>query len=259
MQELKTLEDLEEYQKKSLAVLLLLEEGDESSLKKYQTFTMNYEDVPFAYSTNEELKKKLDVTQKVAFVVLRDFDDGNKFLVLDELADMSGFKSFFEAVRFPIVMKFDQQAAERIFGTQASAMIYFSDEQDEGYETFKKFASDNSNKILFSHSEITKDLGARLAEYIGITADQTGAVRILKFSGGNLDKFQVDDTSAEGLLAALENFEAGELKAYYKSEPIPETNTEAVKVIVGNSFEEMVLKSDKYVLLEAYAPWCGHC
>lgn len=21
----------------------------------------------------------------------------------------------------------------------------------------------------------------------------------------------------------------------------------------------MVLKSDKYVLLEAYAPWCGHC
>lgn len=68
---------------------------------------MNYEDVPFAYTTSQEIKDKLEVTQKVGFVVLRDFDDGNKFLVLEELNDMNGFKSFFEAVRFPIVMKFD--------------------------------------------------------------------------------------------------------------------------------------------------------
>lgn len=117
---------------------------------------------------------------------------------------MNGFKSFFEAVRFPIVMKFDQQAAERIFGTQASAMIYFSDNEDEGYETFKTFASENSNKILFSHSAITQDLGARLAEYIGITSEDSGSVRILKFAGGNLDKFRVDDVTAEGLKTALE-------------------------------------------------------
>jgi len=94
---------------------------------------MNYEDVPFAYSTSSDVRSKFEVTQKVGFVVLRDFDDGNKFLVLDELNDMNGFKSFFEAVRFPTVMKFDQQAAERIFGTQASAMVYFSDDEDEGY------------------------------------------------------------------------------------------------------------------------------
>lgn len=68
---------------------------------------MNYEDVPFAFTSSLEIKDKLEVTQKVGFVVLRDFDDGNKFLVLDELKDMTGFKSFFEAVRFPIVMKFD--------------------------------------------------------------------------------------------------------------------------------------------------------
>lgn len=81
----------------------------------------------------------------------------------------------------------------------------------------------------------------------------------MKFSGGNLDKFRIQDVSPEGLKVALEEFETGSLKAYYKSEPVPETNTEAVKVVVGNTFEEFVVKSDKYVLLEAYAPWCGHC
>lgn len=51
----------------------------------------------------------------------------------------------------------------------------------------------------------------------------------------------------------------GKLKPYYKSEPIPEINTEAVRVVVGDTFEEMILESQKYILFEAYAPWCGHC
>ena len=43
---------------------------------------------------------------------------------------------------------------------------------------------------------------------------------------------------------------------YLKSDPIPETNSGIVKIIVGNNFEEMVLNSNKFVLFEAYAPWC---
>lgn len=138
-------------------------------------------------------------------------------------------------------------------------MIYFSDSDDEGLKTFREFATQNTNKILFSHSFITKDLGARLAEFIGITSEDSGSVRIIKFNEGNLDKYKITDVSVEGLTQALNDFESGSLRAYYKSEAIPETNTEAVKVIVGDSFEDLVLKSNKFVLLEAYAPWCGHC
>lgn len=107
-------------------------------------------------------------------------------------------------------------------------MVYFSDDEDAGFQTFQEFAKENTNKILFTHSSITKDLGARLAEYIGITGDQKGAIRILKFEGGNLDKFEIKDNSKEGLAKGLEDFEKGNLKAYYKSEPIPETNNEPV-------------------------------
>lgn len=46
---------------------------------------------------------------------------------------------------------------------------------------------------------------------------------------------------------------------YYKSEPIPQSNNEPVKVIVADQFDSLVLRSGKFVLLEAYAPWCGHC
>jgi protein disulfide-isomerase A1 len=139
-------------------------------------------------------------------------------------------------------------------------MIYFSDSKDSGYETFKEFAAANTDKnLLFSYSTITQDLGARLSEFIGLTAKDTGAVRIINFNGQALDKYAVDGSSVETLTQAVADYKDGKLKAYYKSEPVPETNSEAVKVVVGDTFEEMVLNSDKYVLLEAYAPWCGHC
>merc|ERR1719158_1006515 len=50
----------------------------------------------------------------------------------------------------------------------------------------------------------------------------------------------------------------GKVEPSLKSEAIPATNDEPVKVVVGKTFEEIVL-GGKNVFLEIYAPWCGHC
>jgi len=51
----------------------------------------------------------------------------------------------------------------------------------------------------------------------------------------------------------------GKLAPSLKSEPIPESNDEAVKVIVGKQFDEIVKDETKDVFVKYYAPWCGHC
>lgn len=68
-----------------------------------------------------------------------------------------------------------------------------------------------------------------------------------------------DEFSMENLENFLKDYEAGKIEAYMKSEPIPESNDAGVKVAVGKNFDELVTSSTKDVLIEFYAPWCGHC
>jgi protein disulfide-isomerase A1 len=54
----------------------------------------------------------------------------------------------------------------------------------------------------------------------------------------------------------------GTIQPQLKSEEIPEAGEDVdghVQIVVGKSFDAIVKDSKKDVLLEIYAPWCGHC
>jgi len=56
----------------------------------------------------------------------------------------------------------------------------------------------------------------------------------------------------------MKDFKDGKVAAHKKSQPIPAEN-EPVKVVVAETLDDIVFKSGKNVLIEFYAPWCGHC
>jgi len=67
-----------------------------------------------------------------------------------------------------------------------------------------------------------------------------------------------DEFDEDVLEEFVDQLLAGKAKAYVKSEKVPKTQGDVVKV-VGNNFKNIVLDDSKDVMIEFYAPWCGHC
>eukprot|EP00750_Incisomonas_marina_P009867 INCI16165.2.p1 GENE.INCI16165.2~~INCI16165.2.p1 ORF type:complete len:545 (-),score=105.61 INCI16165.2:915-2549(-) len=65
----------------------------------------------------------------------------------------------------------------------------------------------------------------------------------------------------EAIVDFVTQFQKGELVPILKSEPVPEQAVAAGEVVkvVGQTFDEVVVNSDHWVLLQIFAPWCGHC
>ena len=69
-----------------------------------------------------------------------------------------------------------------------------------------------------------------------------------------------DEITAENIEAFGQSVIDGTAHVEYKSAAIPENDLDGeVKVVVGKSFDAIVKDPTKDVLLEVYAPWCGHC
>uniref|UniRef100_A0A8C6U5L7 protein disulfide-isomerase n=1 Tax=Neogobius melanostomus TaxID=47308 RepID=A0A8C6U5L7_9GOBI len=70
------------------------------------------------------------------------------------------------------------------------------------------------------------------------------------------EEFTRDGRSLERF---LEDYFSGRLKRYIKSEPVPERNNGLIKVVVAESFAEIVENPQKDVLILFYSPLCQHC
>ncbi|KAH9006831.1 thioredoxin-like protein [Lactarius hatsudake] len=70
---------------------------------------------------------------------------------------------------------------------------------------------------------------------------------------------QTTELTADAVKEWVESFVAGTLQATLKSQPIPESQDEAVYNLVGKEFDQVVFQDDKDVFVEFYASWCGHC
>ncbi|KAG9489219.1 protein disulfide-isomerase A3 [Eleutherodactylus coqui] len=108
-----------------------------------------------------------------------------------------------------------------------------------------------ANRKAFAH-EVTE---------FGLDAS-AGDVPVVGIKTAKGDKYAMQEEftrDGKALERFLQDYFDGNLKKYLKSEPIPQNNDGPVKVVVAENFDELVNDESKDVLIEFYAPWCGHC
>ncbi|MBN3310035.1 PDIA3 isomerase, partial [Amia calva] len=124
-----------------------------------------------------------------------------------------------------------------------------------------KVASQFSGRGLSFVVADRAELGEELEEF-GLGVAEAGGVPLVALRTAAGHKYSMkEEFTADG--RALERFLldyfSGRLKRYLKSEAPPEHNDGPVKVVVAETFDDIVNDASRDVLVEFYAPWCGHC
>ncbi|KAK6188932.1 hypothetical protein SNE40_005006 [Patella caerulea] len=114
---------------------------------------------------------------------------------------------------------------------------------------------DSGKKIYLAVSDKT-EMGREIDE-CGL-AGSSDKPQVCAFDSRDRKFNMQDEFSMETFEKFINDVLGDKLEPYLKSEPIPE-QTDGVQVVVAKNFDEIVNNEDKDVLIEFYAPWCGHC
>jgi protein disulfide isomerase len=98
-------------------------------------------------------------------------------------------------------------------------------------------------------------------ERFALTGTEAHQMVIEDFAAQEKYKFKSGDKfSAELVKEFSQEYITKSIKPYIKSEAVPEPSKPGeVAVVVGETFKDLVLDDTKDVMIELYAPWCGHC
>lgn len=193
-------------------------------------------------------------------VLFKKFDEGKNVLPAAEFANL---ESFINKNSVPLIDEVGPQNYKFYADSGLPLGFVFVDlsvagQKDKYVDMIVPIARETRGKLNWVYIDWVKY--SKHAERLGLSGNTVPAVAIEKLTDGTHYAF---DEKAEISTATIQEwtnkFVNGELAPTIKSEEVPAENNGPVKVVVAKNFDEIVMDSTKDVLLEFYAPWCGHC
>ncbi|KAL9322773.1 hypothetical protein ACSQ67_010826 [Phaseolus vulgaris] len=221
------------------------------------------DDVNFYQTVNSDVAKLFHIDPDVkrpALILVKKEEE--KLKHFDGKFEKSAIADFVFSNKLPLVTIFTRESAPAVFENSIKKQLLLfatSSDSEKFLPVFQEAAKSFNGKLIFVYVDLdNEDVGKPVSEYFGISGD---APKVLAYTGNDDGrKFLLDgEVTADRIKAFGEDFLDDKLKPFHKSDPIPEKNDGDVKIVVGNNFDEIVLDESKDVLLEIYAPWCGHC
>jgi len=244
-----------------IAIIGFFDSVDSDGAKAFLAAAGNMDDFPFGIATEAAV---LAEYKAAGVVIFKNFDEGRNDLE-GEVTEES-VAAFVAGNSLPLVVDFSQDTAQKIFsGDIKSHLLLFMSAAAEDHaakvEIARGIAKDHKGQMLFVTINTDEEDHKRIMEFFGMEESELPSMRIIKLEE-DMSKFKPTSTelSDSNIRAFVKSYLAGELKPHLMSEEIPEDwDKEPVKVLVAKNFEEVAKDTTKDVLVEFYAPWCGHC
>lgn len=246
-----------------IAVIGFFKDAASAAAKEFLAVAGNMDDYPFGIVSEDAVFTEYDVKGE-SVALFKKFDEGrNNFE--GEITE-AALTKFVAGNALPLVVDFNQETAQKIFsGEIKSHLLMFVSAKGEAYpaqvEVAKTIAKENKGDLLFVSINTDEDDHKRIMEFFGIEDAELPTMRIIKLEE-DMSKFKPEnkEIEVENMRSFVTKYKAGELKPHLMSEDVPaDWDKEHVKVLVGKNFVEVAMNPEKDVLVEFYAPWCGHC
>lgn len=182
LKDVSSVEDLEKLTSSNDVVVVLFgDSADSEATSVFKKVAYAFEDVLFALSVNDAVRSHYAVEGVNSVVLFKKFDEKRNDCNCEVNED--NVRNFVERNQFPTVMTFNDKSAEKIFGEGITTLFLFLGKDVEGGKTARVALDGISEKlkgkILMCVSHFEEELGQRLAEYIGLSDEDTPCVRIL--------------------------------------------------------------------------------
>ncbi|KAL6714721.1 protein disulfide-isomerase precursor [Lecanora helva] len=255
-----TSESLEEFKTADKVVAVAFFDADDKTSNT--TFTEVADSLRDEYlfgATNDAKLAKAEGVKAPAIVLYKSFDEGKA--TFNEKFDKEAVSKFIKTSAIPLVGEVGPETYAGYMAAGIPLAYIFAEtpeERAELAETLKPLAQKHKGKISFATID-AKSFGAH-AGNLNLEVDKWPAfaiqetVKNQKFPFDQNKKLTHDDVGA-----FVQDFVDGKVEPSIKSEPIPEKQEGPVQVVVAHNYKDVVINNENDVLLEFYAPWCGHC
>merc|ERR1711902_267212 len=248
---------------KTVAVIGCFKDETTDAAKAFLAVASNLDDLAFGVTGDEAVCSEYGVSGE-GVVMVKTFDDG-KAVPTWGITEEAVAK-FVSSESLPLVIDFNHETAQKIFSGEVKShlLVFSSAKADSHADTvamLKEIAKANKGKMLFVTINTDEEDHKRILEFFAIKESELPTFRAIKL-GEDMAKFKPENDAieADNVKAFVADFLDGKLKQHLMSEEVPEDwDKEGVKVLVGKNFHEVAMNKDKDVLVEFYAPWCGHC
>ena len=255
-----TAESLEEFKTADKVVLVAYFAADDKASNETFGAVANglRDNYLFGATSDAALAKQEGVTQP-ALVLYKSFDDGKE--VFTETFEKEAIEKFAKTAATPLVGEVGPETYSDYMAA-GIPLAYIFAETPEERETLSKELRPLAlkHKGVVNFATIDAKAFGQHAGNLNLEVGKYPAFAIQKTDKN--EKYPYDQTKAiteKEIGAFVDDFVAGKVDPSVKSEPIPESQDGPVAVVVAKNYQELVIDNDKDVLVEFYAPWCGHC